>query len=215
VHDDDRGAFGTLLRRFRAEAGLSQEALAERAGVSRRGIADLERGARRFPFGETVRRLAEALDLAAHDRTKLLAAAQKESPETHAAARRLPLELASLVGREAELVELQAEMSTTRILTLTGPGGIGKTRLAQQLGRQVELEYADGAAFVDLAPLRDPTLLAQGLAHAVGVHKQASEPLVDTLQRHLSSRQLLLIVDNCEHLLESVAPSSICSPVPA
>jgi predicted ATPase/DNA-binding XRE family transcriptional regulator len=205
VHADDRGAFGTLLRRFRAEAGLSQEALAERARVSRRGIADLERGARRFPFGETVRRLADALDLASQDRTKLLVAAQKESPETHAAAQRLPLELASLVGREAELVELQAEMSTTRILTLTGPGGIGKTRLAQQLGRQVELEYADGAAFVDLAPVRDPTLLAQGLAHAVGVREQASKPLVDTLQRHLSSRHLLLIVDNCEHLLESVA----------
>jgi predicted ATPase/DNA-binding XRE family transcriptional regulator len=205
VQTDERVAFGTLLRHFRAAAGLSQEALAERAGVSRRGIADLERGARRFPFGETARRLADALGLPPGDRATLINSAHKESADAHVAAPRLPAELSSLIGRQHELVELRRLLPTTRILTLTGPAGIGKTRLALELGRLVEPDFADGAVFVDLAPVLDPTLVAQALARAVGAREQANLPLVDTLQRHLAARQMLVIVDNCEHLLDAVA----------
>jgi predicted ATPase/DNA-binding XRE family transcriptional regulator len=205
VQADDRIAFGTLLRRFRAEAGLSQEVLAERASVSRRGIADLERGARRFPYGETVRRLADALELASPQRKLLLETAHKETAAAQVEAHRLPVELSSLIGREPDLAALQPLLSTTRILTLTGPGGIGKTRLAQELGRLVELEYADGTAFVDLASLLDPTLLAQAVARAVDAREQAGLSLEDTVRRHLRTRQVLVILDNCEHLLEAVA----------
>src|SRR5438067_10469910 len=99
--------FGALLRRFRAAAGVSQEALAERAGLSRRGIADLERGARNFPYGDTIRRLADALELAPDERAALLAAGSRESSPAPGPRGSLPVELSSLVGREREISEIQ------------------------------------------------------------------------------------------------------------
>src|SRR5438045_614310 len=103
--EDHVVGFGGLLRHYRAEAGLSQEALAERAGMSRRGVADLERGARHFPYGDTVRRLADALNLNPAERSMLLAASRR--PEARARVRTvsLPVEATTLVGRERELSE--------------------------------------------------------------------------------------------------------------
>src|SRR5579859_5028254 len=123
-------SFGGLLRRHRAAAGLSQEALAERAGISRRAVADLERGARNFPYGETVRRLADALSLGAAERSVLLAASRRPEARTPRRARSLPVETTTLVGRARELSELELLLKTVRLLTLTGAAGIGKTRLA-------------------------------------------------------------------------------------
>src|SRR5438552_7874245 len=98
--------FGALVRRHRVAAGLSQEALAERSGLSRRGIADLERGARNFPYGDSIRRLATALELEALDRAALLSAGQRGASMA-AKSSTLPIEPSALVGRQRELSELQ------------------------------------------------------------------------------------------------------------
>src|SRR5438105_4917696 len=150
------GRFGVLLRQYRVAAGLSQEALAERAGLSRRGIADLERGARRFPYGHTLRRLADALGLAEAETRALLAAGLRPRRSLVDGPIRLPIDSARMVGRERELGELQDLVRVERLVTLTGPGGIGKTRLALEVARLIEVTYDDLGIFVDLAPVTDP-----------------------------------------------------------
>jgi len=100
MHGDAKNGFGALLRHYRAAAGISQELLAERAGLSRRGIADLERGARNFPYGDTIRRLADALSLGPQERAALLAAGHRQPLTSDHIRIRLPVELSGLVGRE-------------------------------------------------------------------------------------------------------------------
>ena len=129
-----------LLRQYRVAVGLSQEELAERAGLSKRGISDLERGTRRMPHPATVRQLAAALNLDDVDRAALLSSVAVVSHRSVAAPdigvrHNLPLELTSFIGRERELEELPRRLATTRLLTVTGPGGIGKTRLALCVAR--------------------------------------------------------------------------------
>src|SRR5918993_2796129 len=154
--------FGDVLRQLRTAASLSQEDLAERAGVSLRGVSDLERGVRRTPHLTTVRLLADALELGAADRQALLAAARpgrvSETEDVafgHSAP--LPRLLTALLGRERELATLVSllQASDIRLVTLTGAGGTGKTRLALEVGDHLSGTFSDGAVFVDLTPLRD------------------------------------------------------------
>ena len=117
----------------------------------------------------------------------------------------LPERLTSFVGRERELVEIKQLLPTTRLLTLTGAGGIGKTRLAQQLASEVLDAYHDGVWFVDLAPLANPTLVPSALAQALQVQSSAEQAPVSALCDRLRMQEALVIVDNCEHLLEACA----------
>ena len=117
----------------------------------------------------------------------------------------LPLQLSSFVGREREIAELSERLRTTRLLTLTGTGGCGKTRLALQVGADLVQGYPEGAWFVDLAPLADPTLVPQAVAAALGVHEVPGRPLLATLTDYLRGRALLVLLDNCEHLLDACA----------
>ncbi|HEY4025844.1 MAG TPA: LuxR C-terminal-related transcriptional regulator [Candidatus Dormibacteraeota bacterium] len=117
----------------------------------------------------------------------------------------LPLPLTTFVGRQMELVELRELRTRHRLLTLVGVGGGGKTRLALQLGREVINEHAGGVWLVDLAAVVDPQLVAQTFATALGVREQAGRPFAHTLVDHLRARNLLLVVDNCEHVLDEVA----------
>ena len=117
----------------------------------------------------------------------------------------LPAERTSFVGREGEVVEVERLLAMTRLMTLTGPGGAGKTRLALALARHLAGTYQDGAWMVGLAPLAEEELVAQAVADAVGVREEPGRPLAATLKEHLSSKELLLVVDNCEHLVEAVA----------
>jgi predicted ATPase/DNA-binding SARP family transcriptional activator len=119
-------------------------------------------------------------------------------------AHNLPLELTSFIGRERELQELLPLLEQTRLLTLTGPGGSGKTRLALRLARDALGRYPDGVWLVEFAPLREPSLVLKAVAAALGVREQA-EPLVETLQRQLRSARVLLVLDNCEHLVGASA----------
>jgi predicted ATPase/tetratricopeptide (TPR) repeat protein len=113
----------------------------------------------------------------------------------------LPQELNSFIGRERELRELRRLVITTRALTLCGPGGIGKTRLALRLLALAASEFPDGACFVDLAGLRQPDLVIPRVAAAAGISEEPGRPLADTLADALRSRRLLLALDNCEHLI--------------
>ncbi len=117
----------------------------------------------------------------------------------------LPQPLTSFIGRERELVEIKRLLPDKRLLTLVGVGGIGKTRLALQVAAEVVDAYRDGVWFVDLGPLVDPTLVPSALAQALGVRETAGKPLIETLCSQLKGRQLLLLLDNCEHLLDACA----------
>jgi predicted ATPase/class 3 adenylate cyclase len=120
----------------------------------------------------------------------------------------LPTELSSFVGRERELDEIAALVKETRLVTLMGPGGTGKTRLALRVGARIGSGFEDGVMFVDLAPVSDPALVAATIARTVGLSDQAGHTIVDLLESHLASRSMLLILDNFEQVLaaaESVA----------
>jgi predicted ATPase/DNA-binding winged helix-turn-helix (wHTH) protein len=117
----------------------------------------------------------------------------------------LPAPITSFVGRERELVEVKRLLSGTRMLTLTGVGGIGKTRLALQAAAEVMDAYRDGVFFVDLTPLVDATSVPGAVLQALGLQESAGTPLRKTLDDHLKGRQVLLLLDNCEHLLEACA----------
>src|SRR5262249_52893767 len=154
-------SFGTLLRQWRTAAGLTQEQLAERAGISADAVAALERGRRRAPQRGTLARLADALGIEANERAVLERAAARG--QAHAAVPRLPVPPTRLIGRDKELASatalLQRETPAVRLLTLTGPGGVGKTRLALAIAYAVQSCYADGVFFVDLASLQDERLV--------------------------------------------------------
>jgi predicted ATPase/class 3 adenylate cyclase len=117
----------------------------------------------------------------------------------------LPRPLTSFIGREAELARVKDLLARSRLLTLLGLGGIGKTRLSLQLAADVIDRFPDGVWFVELATLRDPQLVPQAVASALGVKEAAGRPVLEALLRFLSGRQLLLVLDNCEHLLQACA----------
>lgn len=117
----------------------------------------------------------------------------------------VPVFRTSFVGRAEELTEIEALLRSTGVVTLTGPGGVGKTRLAAEVCFRVLDRYVDGARFVDLAPLADPALVGPAVAQAVGIREEPGRPLLDTLVAALRSSRMLLIVDNCEHLIDAAA----------
>ena len=203
-------SFADLLRHLRVSAALSQEELAERAGMSLRGVSDLERGARRTPHLTTVRLLADALELSPSDRQALFATARPQKLTDSDAGSAfghvpLPVPLTSLIGREQELSELITLLGQTnvRLVTVAGPGGTGKTRLALEVAAHLRGTFRDGVVFVDLAPLRDAQFVLPTIAGALGVRERPGQPLLETLCRFLAPKRLLLLLDNCEQVLEA------------
>jgi len=214
--------FATQLRLFRVRAGLTQEVLAERAGVSSATIAALEQGLRRRPYPHTLAALAHALQLGPADQATLLAPANRlvgrtqetglataparaAGPELHA---RLPVPPTVLVGREDEVVAATGLLHTpdpaTRLLTLVGPGGVGKTRMALAVAGTLANTYSGGVVFVDLAPLRDHRLLAAAIARALELREARGHSARERVFEYLRGRRLLLVLDNFEHLMGGV-----------
>ncbi len=185
--------FGELLRQLRNEVGLTQEELAAAAQVSQRAISDLERGVNHTARKVTAELLADALDLAEPARAAFVAAARGHAPaaaaalaaerQVHQAAwiavggvHGFPVALTSFVGRAEPLVEVSGLLAGHRLVTVTGPGGAGKTRLSVQVARQVADRFADGAWLVELAPVADPGQVAAVMAAALGVREQLGLP---------------------------------------
>jgi predicted ATPase/DNA-binding CsgD family transcriptional regulator/transcriptional regulator with XRE-family HTH domain len=198
--------FGEVLRRYRVAAGLTQEALAERAALSPRGISDLERSVRTRPYPATVRRLADALGLSEADRHVLQAAATPSARCDATTVGRphggsLPTPLSSFVGREREVAGVRHLLAASRLVTLLGPGGIGKTRLAIEAATGMVDRFADGVDFVALASVRDPDLVISAVARALGIQDMGGRDMADRLQSHLRTADLLLVLDNFEHVL--------------
>jgi predicted ATPase/DNA-binding XRE family transcriptional regulator len=204
--------FGALLRELRVARGYSQEALAERASLSPRTISDLERGVKTRPHPATLRFLADALDLEPSDRARLAAASRPGKPPAAVPAlqpaRRVPQAPSPLIGRSEELasaIDLFAS-GATRLLTVTGPGGVGKTRLALEIAGTVEARGEREVAFVELGPVAEPSLVPAAVAATLDLHERAGVPLAEAIRAHIRSRPLLLVLDNCEHVLDGVRP---------
>ncbi|HEX8917928.1 MAG TPA: adenylate/guanylate cyclase domain-containing protein, partial [Chloroflexota bacterium] len=117
----------------------------------------------------------------------------------------LPVQLTSFVGREREIAEAREKLRSARLLTLIGPGGTGKTRLALQLAAEVLPSFADGVWLAELAPLTDPALVVQTVSSVFRLREQLGMPLNELLMDYLREKDLLLVLDNCEHLIDSCA----------
>jgi non-specific serine/threonine protein kinase len=232
----EQPTFGALLRRYRLAAGLSQERLAERAGISAQALSALENGRRHAPYRHTVTLLAGAMGLSEAE-TAVLAAAvvrgrvpasamipapgarEREStpdgmtgtdgampvPAPQPQRTNLPVQLSSFIGREREQGEVRALLDAARLVTLTGAGGAGKTRLALAVACALLGGYPDGVWLVELAPVADPVHVARTVASTLDVAEQPGRPIRDSLIDALRLKHLLLLLDNCEHLVQACA----------
>jgi predicted ATPase/DNA-binding SARP family transcriptional activator len=191
-----------LHQEIHAEPSLETKALFHqlRAEARRRGQASVGGTHAAGP------RPAQRGDEAGADRvrpTGLTPHASRLTPPS--APRRLPRPLSQFVGRETALHAVEACLETARLVTLTGPGGVGKTRLAIQVADAIADHHRDGVWFVDLSRLFEPALVPQAVAAVLAVQGQADRPLTETLGELLRSKQLMLVLDNCEHLLSACA----------
>ncbi|HEY7850920.1 MAG TPA: helix-turn-helix domain-containing protein, partial [Ktedonobacterales bacterium] len=201
-------AFGELLRRQRRAAGLTQEELAARAGLSVRGIADLERGARRTPRRDTIALLVHALGVSPQDETALFAAVHRSAAPVERPAQgrhNLPAQLTLLLGRDEEVRGVVALLrrADVRLVTLSGPGGVGKTRVAIEVGAELLDDFADGVWFVRLSRLSDPSLVLPTIAQTLGLKEAGGQSIAETLRMYLREREIALVLDNCEHVADA------------
>jgi predicted ATPase/DNA-binding XRE family transcriptional regulator len=201
-------SFGAQLKALRESAGFTQEELATIAGLSVHAVSALERGERRRPHVETVRALSAALDLPAATRDALLGSARAPAHDgaaTDAGGYSLPLPLTALLGRESDVRTLRNWIGdpAARLITLVGPGGVGKTRLALELARSIAGEGATRVVFVPLAAIRDASFVAAAIADALGLSDVAAVDLPRRAKAACDNHPRLLVLDNCEQVLEA------------
>jgi predicted ATPase/transcriptional regulator with XRE-family HTH domain len=203
--DHDQGSFGVRLRRERETLGLSQEELAERAGLSSHAVSALERGTRTRPYPHTVRALADALGLEGTGRADLISSVPARARTARVASSTgtgpgIPVPPTRLIGRDDDLRHVVDLLDRHRVVTLTGPGGVGKTRLSLAVARTVQDRFADGIVYVELAALRDPDGVVPAVLDAVGVVAAPGEDPGSALVAWSEGRELLLILDNAEQV---------------
>jgi predicted ATPase/DNA-binding XRE family transcriptional regulator len=201
------GSFGAKLKALREAAGYTQEELATIAGLSVHGISALERGERRRPHVETVRALSAALDLSGPTRDAFLASARGPAHATavdelsHVS---LPVPLTALLGRDTDVKALRESLGdpATRLTTLIGPGGVGKTRLALEVARAISDEGECRVLFVGLAAVRKSEFVAPAIAEALGVANDTAPDLPARARIACEGQATLLVLDNFEHVLD-------------
>lgn len=216
----ESSSFAVLLRRYRIAAGLIQEELAERVNLSVHGISNLKRG-KRHPYRHTLAQLADALVLSPQERARFEAAGREAPvrvievaaegklsshlPPAHPT--NLPDEPTPFIGREREIEQITGLLHDPhiRMVTLTGPGGVGKTRLALQVATTLLADFRDGVFFVNLAPLADPILVPSTIAEVLGVKEEPGRDLLHSVIDALKAKRLLLVLDNYEHLLDATS----------
>ncbi|HEX2742445.1 MAG TPA: BTAD domain-containing putative transcriptional regulator [Rubrobacter sp.] len=188
----------TSLMRLYVLSGKRQESILqyERLRTSLTRELDVEPGIESRQHYEEIRAGESLATGSAGDPSKRAA-----DPAPH----NLPASVTSFVGREREMIEARRLLSMTRLLTLAGAGGSGKTRLALEISRDLAGLYQDGVWFVELAPLSGPDLVAQEVAGALEVQERPGQPLTGTLVDSLRDREMLLVLDNCEHLIDAAA----------
>ena len=217
---DQSETFGGLLRRYRMHAGLTQEALAERAALSPNAISALERGERRRPYPHTLRALATALKLEPEQYERLVSLREKETvksaptlPLTHSNSRpenprqgTVPLVESPLIGRETEYREIVRALTSPlcRLLTIAGPGGVGKTRLAVQVAADLASHYPDGVVWISLAPITEAEQVTFSIVESLNLQVRGTKPVLDQILKALGEREMLLALDNMEHVLGAV-----------
>jgi predicted ATPase/transcriptional regulator with XRE-family HTH domain len=192
-----------LLHRFRSAAALSQETLAERAGLSTRTVSDIETGFAKTPRLVTIMLLAEALGLDDGDRVSLQEAARKAPSPAARGAGPPPLPPAQpLVGRTADAASASEVLNRegARLVTLCGPAGVGKTSLAIRIATECRAAFAGGAVFVELAAVADPASVPAAIARVLNVRESAGSAPAEALATWLRDRAVLLVLDNLEHL---------------
>jgi predicted ATPase/DNA-binding XRE family transcriptional regulator len=221
--------FGDLLRGFRVTASLTQEVLAERCGISPATVAALEQGRRRAPRLSTVRLIASALGVSAAELGALAEAASggtvtgappggvpatagQDGAPGHGAgggwARErgaLPVPITPLFGRDAQTAAVARVLSAQRLVTLTGPGGVGKTRLAVQVARDMLADFPGGTYWVDLSLVSAHAGAADAVLRSLRAGKRPAAPVSDLLRAALPGDPVLLVIDGCEHLLDAAA----------
>lgn len=209
-------ALAPLIRRLRDSAGLTQEELAERAGISVRTVSDIERGLRRSVYRDTAQRLADALEVEEEDRPDFVALARGRinrirSDSPFSSSRGVPFPVASiplpptrLIGREREMDILMTAFAdpSIRLLTLTGSGGIGKTRVAAEAATRAQGMFRDGIFFVSLASVNEPDSVMPFVARALGFVASES-PTVAEIAEQVGDAQILVVLDTFEHVLEA------------
>jgi len=202
------GSFGAQLKALRDAAGFTQEELATIAGLSVHAVSALERGERKRPHLETVRALSAALDLTGPSRDALFTSAR--SPVHDPAADELndpslPLALTVLIGRDADVQTLREWLAddAARLITLTGPGGSGKTRLAIELARMIAIEGATRVVFAPLAAIRSPAFVTSAIAEALGLPDVTSVDLARRARIACGDHPTLLVLDNFEQVLDA------------
>jgi predicted ATPase/DNA-binding XRE family transcriptional regulator len=205
----ETASFGYWLRRRRKALDLTQEEVARQVGCALITIQKIEADERR-PSRQMAHLLAGVLAIAAEEQEAFIQAARGERPTTHlplaaqpvaAPPGNLPTPPNAFVGRQKELREVVERLDNGRLLTLTGPGGTGKTRLALQVAATQQTRFPDGVYFISLAQLRQPEQLAQAMAHTLAIVTPDPAGPIQLLKRHLLARRLLLLLDNFEHLL--------------
>lgn len=198
--------FGSILRTLRERAGLTQQELAERADLTPHAISSLERGIRTRPYPHTVRALAAALGASEGDRAALISAVPRRRSAAEAVTRLpgLVVPPTSLFGRDDDIAAVADLIrSGARLVTLTGPGGVGKTRLAAAVSDVLAGEFPDGALQISLAPLADASTLMATIGRGLGLAGIDAPGAYDLVAAHLRASRLLLLLDNFEHLLSA------------